>query len=877
MTARASGGRGMGLAFRTTVWSWAATLATLVLFVAAVIPQQKEALRENLASKALGVAVSLQNVVAGAVVSEDFSAVVDACTDLLQRDASVDFVVICKNDGFSLVNERSGWRADNLQGREWHPEVRRAASRLGVAPLFGRRAFLHARPFDYSGIQWGWIHVGLSLDAYDRSVATVHRQTGLLAVCCVVLGLVASAVNARRVVQPILGLRDVVRRVAGGDLSARAETGRTDELGTLADSVNGMAEALLRRDRILESVRFAAKEFLGSPEWGASLGRVLEKIGQAAEVKRAFVFERGGDTSGASNQDVVKGCWSWPAGGGPGGSEAWSRGLAVDFAGLASGKVFEGRIPDGAGGKRPPADEGGGWSTIIVPIHVGGEWWGGLGLADGANGRVWTDAERDSFRAAADMLGAAITRQRTQDALVEARDTLELRVLERTRELREQVVAKEKALAERRRAEATLMESEERFRSLFENATVGIYRISGDGRLLMANPALLQMLKFPSLEAAYRWDVARTGGTGATDRDRFLEWMARDGMVLGLESRWRCHDGSFIHVRESAKAVREPGGGLRWFEGTVEDITQRKLAEEELARLNQEVRETARQAGMAEVATGVLHNVGNVLNSVNVSASVVLDRLRQSKVASLPKLVDLLREHAGNLGDFLDNDARGRRVPGYLSALAENLQVEQDSSLEELESLRKHIDHIKDIVAMQQNYARVSGVVETVAASQLVEDALQLNAGALARHGVKVFKEFSEVSLIAVEKHKVLQILVNVIRNAKYALDDARTDDKQLKVCVDAPHPEQVRIRVIDNGVGISPENLTRIFQHGFTTRKEGHGFGLHSGALAARELGGSLTAYSEGLGAGATFTIDLPIRKPTTVLDRNPRSPSTT
>jgi len=183
--------------------------------------------------------------------------------------------------------------------------------------------------------------------------------------------------------------------------------------------------------------------------------------------------------------------------------------------------------------------------------------------------------------------------------------------------------------------------------------------------------------------------------------------------------------------------------------------------------------------------------------------------------------------------------------------------------LDELDGLRKHIDHIKDIVAMQQNYARVSGVVETVAPAQLVEDALQLNAGALARHGVKLTREFQPVPLIAVEKHKVLQILVNLIRNAKYALDEGHSEEKRLRVRITAPQDERVRIEVIDNGVGIPSENLTRIFQHGFSTRKDGHGFGLHSGALTAKELGGHLTGHSAGPDTGATFTLELPLVGP--------------
>ena len=264
---------------------------------------------------------------------------------------------------------------------------------------------------------------------------------------------------------------------------------------------------------------------------------------------------------------------------------------------------------------------------------------------------------------------------------------------------------------------------------------------------------------------------------------------------------------------------------------------------------------------MAEVATGVLHNVGNVLNSVNVSSILVADNLKKSKAPNLSKAVALLREHALDLGAFITSDPKGKQLPDYLAQLAEHLAGEQAAALEELAHLQKNIEHIKDIVAMQQSYAKISGVTETVQVSDLVEDALRMNASALVRHDVEAIREFEAVPPITVEKHKVLQILVNLIRNAKYACDEAGRPDKRLTVRV-TNGDNRVRIAVIDNGIGIPPENLTRIFNHGFTTRKDGHGFGLHSGALAAKEMGGLLHVRSEGVGKGAMFILELPLER---------------
>lgn len=291
------------------------------------------------------------------------------------------------------------------------------------------------------------------------------------------------------------------------------------------------------------------------------------------------------------------------------------------------------------------------------------------------------------------------------------------------------------------------------------------------------------------------------------------------------------------------------------------DHLERRVIErtQELERTHQQLMDASRQAGMAEVATNVLHNVGNVLNSVNVSASVITEQIERSKASGLARLVALLREHRDNLGEYIVNDPRGRHVPAYLSQLSEHLAAERDSNLKELASLRNSIDHINEIVAMQQNYSKVSGVTEAVNVVDLVEDSIRMNSGELHRHGVQLVREFQPVPTLNTQKHKILQILVNLIRNAKYACSESGRLDSRIVLRV-AQEAGTIKIAVIDSGVGIAPENMTRIFAHGFTTRRHGHGFGLHSGALAAQELGGSLRAHSEGIGHGATFVLELPI-----------------
>jgi signal transduction histidine kinase len=305
--------------------------------------------------------------------------------------------------------------------------------------------------------------------------------------------------------------------------------------------------------------------------------------------------------------------------------------------------------------------------------------------------------------------------------------------------------------------------------------------------------------------------------------------------------------------------LRDEAGEIIGTFGLTKDITDLKKMEHALEQTRKELMDASRQAGMAEVATGVLHNVGNVLNSLNVSASVIASGLRQSKAETLARLGALLREHAADLGAFLTEDPKGRLVPELIDSLARHFLEERTRLLNEIESLQKNVDHIKDIVAMQQAYATMVGIVEPLNPVTLMEDSLRMNAGALVRHEVRVERDFQPVPQINAEKGKVLQILVNLIRNAKYACDDGATADKVITLRITPGAPGRVLLIVADNGIGIPAGNLTRIFTHGFTTRRDGHGFGLHSSALAAREMKGALTVQSDGPDQGATFILDLP------------------
>lgn len=292
------------------------------------------------------------------------------------------------------------------------------------------------------------------------------------------------------------------------------------------------------------------------------------------------------------------------------------------------------------------------------------------------------------------------------------------------------------------------------------------------------------------------------------------------------------------------------------------ELAKRVVAEREREALQHQLVLASRQAGMAEVATSVLHNVGNVLNSVNVSAGIVTERLQTSKVAALAKATALIGDNRADIGTFITADERGKVLPDYLIKLAQVLSAERDAMLDELSTLTRSVDHIKQIVASQQSFARCADECETFDLPSVFEDAVRMNELSLERHGVQVVRKFAHVGSITADRHKVLQILVNLISNAKNAVK-GQNGPKSIELRTELAERRDgqlvVRLVVADNGVGIKDEDVVKIFTHGFTTRKDGHGFGLHSAAIAAQQMKGTLSVASAGVGRGASFTIELP------------------
>ncbi len=279
-------------------------------------------------------------------------------------------------------------------------------------------------------------------------------------------------------------------------------------------------------------------------------------------------------------------------------------------------------------------------------------------------------------------------------------------------------------------------------------------------------------------------------------------------------------------------------------------------------KLNDQLIIASRTAGMADIATSVLHNIGNVLTSINISLGMIERKIASSKMSNLEGISQLLQEHQDDIGAFLASNPKGQRVPSYLTTLSNLWLDDKNYLLEELKSLEKNVGHIKDVINKQNSLSLALGITQETSAPELIEDALKLNQLSCEQAKIKVIREFFPIKTIYIDRVKLLQIIVNLIKNSIESLIAANIENGEIILRIQEQSDSFFTIEVADNGLGILPENCDRIFHQGFTTKKEGHGFGLHASALSAQEMHGNLSAQSEGVLKGALFTLRLPYKQ---------------
>lgn len=444
-----------------------------------------------------------------------------------------------------------------------------------------------------------------------------------------------------------------------------------------------------------------------------------------------------------------------------------------------------------------------------------------------------------------------------------------------------QVFRKQRLAEEKLKAEAALRESESRYRGLVEWSPDGILVVV-NGQVTFVNEATCRLLatNFDQMVGSLLMSYVRDCEHKAFSREMEIALGVAPPMIHKFETALVPLEGEIIEVEVAAARIEVEG--LPGLQLVLRDITGRKEVESAITQMNEELEyilrdrtaqledlhrqmnRLTRNTAMDRKATDVLHNVKNVLNSLVVSTNVMERIIDNSKVDNVGRLSQMLNDHKGDLGNFLTREKKGRMIPEFLSRLARILEKEHHMLHREIHALVDNLDHINVTVTLQQNRAKLSGSVAPIHPTEVLDDALKICRNGFNRHGIEVGRTTDGLKPVQLDRHKVLQILVNLINNAVKAVEDAGRHEDQRRIDIAIRQEDQLlKFAIRDNGVGIPEENMPRLFEYGFTTRKTGHGFGLHGCLALAQDMKATLRAESEGSGKGSTFILTVPVRLP--------------
>ncbi len=284
------------------------------------------------------------------------------------------------------------------------------------------------------------------------------------------------------------------------------------------------------------------------------------------------------------------------------------------------------------------------------------------------------------------------------------------------------------------------------------------------------------------------------------------------------------------------------------------DITKRKEAEAQLFFTQKELVEKAHKAGMAEIATDTIHNVGNILNSVQTSILSIEEILYKSESLNYQKACELLKANLNNLDNFIQNDPKGKKLIEYFLALSDLFNDERGSINRLTERLKEKVEAITNVIASQQSYVGAN-LFAKHPLEQIVNDALSILSETIDSYQITTIKFFEEVPVINIQKTKLVHIIINLIKNACEAMRSKTIMDRKLHLSITADN-SSVYLKITDNGAGIPEREINKIFTHGYTTKANGHGFGLHSCANYMAEMRGEINVESAGIEKGSTFIL---------------------
>ena len=359
--------------------------------------------------------------------------------------------------------------------------------------------------------------------------------------------------------------------------------------------------------------------------------------------------------------------------------------------------------------------------------------------------------------------------------------------------------------AERRQAHEALQESERRYRTLFEGVPVGLYRASKDRVILDANPTLVAMLGFPSLEELRGTQIDDLYVDPRADC-HWRQTMEDEGIVRSFEARLRRYDESSIWTRDTTRSVHNSDGSVRHFEGGFEDITEQRQAQAALEEAEEQLHRREKLAMLGQLAGGVAHELRNPLG---VMSNAVY----------------------------------------YLRMVHDEGEI---ASEEYLDILSQEVQNAEKIITDLLDFARIKSPSRgPVSVREIIDEAVTRSESS---NGMAVDVQVPDQGpILFVDPKQMVQVVRNLITNARQAMPDggrvtirARAEDAM------------VTISVSDTGTGMSKETLARLFEPLFTTKAKGIGLGLAISKHLVESNGGSISVWSEE-GKGSTFTMMMP------------------
>jgi PAS domain S-box-containing protein len=406
--------------------------------------------------------------------------------------------------------------------------------------------------------------------------------------------------------------------------------------------------------------------------------------------------------------------------------------------------------------------------------------------------------------------------------------------------------------------EAELKRNEEKFRKVMDATGYGYFEVDLFGNFTYQNAYSSEVLGLP------KNGLIGTNYTEIMDKENAAKVYQCYNKIYQenlnheeIEYRIQTSEGNWVYIKALVAPLKNAADDIIGFGAIARNYTKQLKADREIEKMHKKNIDMAHAAGMAEMASDTLHNVGNVLNSIKISAESISETFRTGTYdfKNLIQATNLLNQKFNCTDDFIANDPNNKKLLEYLVLFSDGLQQEKLQTLENIDRLLKGVRVVENIVAAQQTYASLESMMDSHNLKDIVEDSITLKNDLLERYSIKIEKDFKSVNKVHVQKSKLVHILLNLIHNAADAMVSEPPEQRKLSFVIEQSEGA-VFLEVKDSGQGIPTDKHQKIFTHGYTTKDDGHGFGLHSSAKYMAEMNGKIWVENNVDQSGVTFIL---------------------